>query len=85
MEEERRAGKLKRGGGAAGPGRGKKGKKATLPKNVGLAAQGIDKNLADHARKEVAKPKDRFEADVAKLVRGGYPFDHDETRDHRNR
>jgi hypothetical protein len=59
----------------AGPGRGKKGKTGGLRKNPpvyekkSLANQGIDKNLADRARKAAALPEKEFEAEVERAVR----------------
>jgi hypothetical protein len=44
-----------------------------LPKNPPieqtLEKQGIDKNLANRARKAAAMPEDKFEKDVAKTVK----------------
>jgi len=68
MAEERKAGKLAKGG---GPGRGKKGKNrvAKRPGFPALAEQGIDKHLADRARKAAALPEREFEKAVNKAVR----------------
>jgi hypothetical protein len=63
MENERKAGKLAKP--PAGPGRGKKGIKVGSPKNPTLRSQGIDKNLADRARKAAGMPEEEFEAKVA--------------------
>jgi hypothetical protein len=41
----------------------KSGRRAT---QLALGDRGVDKHLADRARKEAAKPEDKFEADVAK-------------------
>ncbi len=57
--------------GAPGPGRGKKGIKAGFLKNpaLSLAEQGVDKNLADRARKAAAMSEAKFEEVVAKAVK----------------
>jgi N6-adenosine-specific RNA methylase IME4 len=60
MEVDRRAGKLKRGG-------DRKSKVSEKP--LKLEAQGIDKNLADRARKAAAMPEAKYEAEVAKSVK----------------
>jgi N6-adenosine-specific RNA methylase IME4 len=60
MEEQRKAGKLKRGG-------DRKSKVSKKP--LTLDAQGVDKNLADRARKAAAIPVKQFEAYVEKTVR----------------
>jgi N6-adenosine-specific RNA methylase IME4 len=59
MEEERKAGTLKRGG-------TRKGSKVASGPLIALAKRGIDKHLADRSRKLAAMPKDKFEATVAK-------------------
>ena len=64
MEEERSAGKLAKGGGGR-HGRKRVSEKPALP----LAKQGIDKNLADRARKAAALSEDKFEASVARAKR----------------
>lgn len=67
MDEERRAGKLAVGvRGKPGPSRGKRGS-AGDPRfkdkdKPTLAERGIDKHLADHARKAAAMPETAFEA-----------------------
>jgi hypothetical protein len=68
MDEERRAGRLAKGGAEKGVGR--RGKNAGLPETriPTLADHGIDKNLADKARKLAAMSEDKFEAKVAKTV-----------------
>jgi len=77
LKEEREAGKLAKGTRGqklpAGPGRGKKGKTGgslTVPPVSDaktLAARGIDKHLADRARKAAAMPEDKFEAQTNKV------------------
>jgi N6-adenosine-specific RNA methylase IME4 len=57
MEGQRKAGELKRGG-------DRKSKASTKP--LKLVDQGVDKNLADRARKAARKSEDEFEADLAK-------------------
>jgi hypothetical protein len=56
--------------GTRGAGRPKKGGLAKNPPKdtATLADQGIDKNLADRARKAAAPPKEKFESEVAKVV-----------------
>jgi len=65
MDEERRAGRLAKG--AMEKGVGKRGN-AGLPETrvPSLADHGIDKNLADEARKLARMSDDEFEKDVAK-------------------
>lgn len=63
MESDRKAGKLAKG--ARNKGVGKRGSSAD-PRS--LANQGIDKHLADRARKAAAMPAARFEAQVARAV-----------------
>jgi N6-adenosine-specific RNA methylase IME4 len=67
MAEDKKTGKLAKR--PAGPGRGKKGVKVGLPKNPTLSEQGVDKNLADRARKAAAMPEHKFEAQVEKAVK----------------
>jgi N6-adenosine-specific RNA methylase IME4 len=67
MAEAKKAGKLPKN--APGPGRGKKGLKAGSPKDPALSKQGIDKHLADRARKAAALSDGTFEADVTKAVK----------------
>jgi hypothetical protein len=59
MEVARKAGKLAKPPLVKGPGRGKKGKTSGFQKTRGLSLkkQGIDKNLADRARKVAALPR----------------------------
>ena len=69
MEEDRKAGKLAKGGDK----NGRKGK-AGLRKNPAnapptLSEQGIDKNLADRARKAAAMPDAKFEEQVARAIK----------------
>jgi hypothetical protein len=65
MEEERKAGKLAKG--AREP-KTKRGTTRVAEKPASLADRGIDKNLADRARKAAEKPPEEFEADVAQTV-----------------
>src|ERR1700731_490842 len=69
MEEEREAGKLAKG--TRGTGRPKKGGSPKVPpKDVqSLAERGVDKHLADRARKAAAMPEAKFEAELAKTVK----------------
>ena len=60
MEDQRHAGSLKRGG-------DRRSKVKQRPLN--LADQGVDKHLADRARKAAAMPEDKFEASVAKKAK----------------
>ena len=62
MEDARKAGKLAKP--PAGPGRGKKGIKVGSPEDPTLRSQGIDKHLADRARKAAGMPEGEFEAKV---------------------
>jgi hypothetical protein len=65
MAERRAAGKLAKG--AREPGVGRRGTRvAEKPALPTLADQGIDKNLANEARKAAAMPEDKFEASVKK-------------------
>ena len=66
MEEARQAGKMAKG--AKQKGIGKRGSPAD-PRS--LSAQGVDKHLADRARKAAAMSEDKFEDDVAKARRAG--------------
>jgi hypothetical protein len=68
MVAARNAGKLAKGG---GPGRGKKGKKPgpRATRFLSLKDQGVDKHLADRARKAAAMPKAKFEVQVARAVK----------------
>jgi N6-adenosine-specific RNA methylase IME4 len=66
MAQERKAGRMAKP--PAGPGRGKKGHKVGSTGDPTLAGQGIDKHLADRARKAAAVPKAMFEAQVARAV-----------------
>ena len=59
MEADRQAGNLKHGGPRV----------AKKPLVETLADQGVDKNLADRARKAAAMPAERFEEQIAKAVR----------------
>jgi hypothetical protein len=65
IEDQRKAGKLAKppGGSKTRPKKDRVSKKPDLS----LADQGVDKNLADRARKAAAMPAREFEADVAKL------------------
>jgi N6-adenosine-specific RNA methylase IME4 len=67
LQEIRAAGKLAKGGAEKGVGRrgNNAGPQAT---RITLAEQGVDKHLADEARKLAAMPADKFEADLAKTV-----------------
>jgi N6-adenosine-specific RNA methylase IME4 len=59
MEEERKAGLIKEG----------RPRKRVTEKPISLNKRGIDKNLADRARKAAAMPEAKFEAEVAKVVK----------------
>ena len=66
MAEQRAAGKLAKGGGDQ---KSKNHRVAKKPSDKqSLAAQGVDKNLADQARKLAAQPKETFERSVARDV-----------------
>jgi hypothetical protein len=74
MEEERKAGKLAKG--TRGAGRPKIGGSPKVPPisrsgtdPASLWVRGIDKHLADRARKAAAMPEAKFEAEVAKTVK----------------
>jgi hypothetical protein len=56
MEEHREAGKLARGGAEKGVGRRGKNAGPRATRIQSLAEQGIDKHLADRARKAAAMP-----------------------------
>ena len=62
MEADRKAGKLKRGG-------ARKGSRVASGPLISLADQGVDKHLADRARKAAAMPEAKFEAQVARAVK----------------
>jgi N6-adenosine-specific RNA methylase IME4 len=62
MEDERQAGLLAKAAGS-------KGKRGFLKNPRTLAKRGIDKNLADRARKAAAMPEGKFEAGVDKVSR----------------
>lgn len=62
MEDERKAGKLK-GGGNRNP------RVAKKPVGKTLLDQGIDKNLADRARKAAAMPEVKFDKQVERAVK----------------
>ena len=70
MEDDRKAGKLAKG--ARGGGR-KNGPRGSLndprDKAPTLADQGVDKHLADRARKAAAMPEAKFEEQVARAVK----------------
>jgi N6-adenosine-specific RNA methylase IME4 len=66
MEDDRKAGKLAK---ATGGRRPKGHRVAKKPDVKTLADQGIDKNLADRARKSAAMSEDKFEAQVARDVK----------------
>lgn len=63
MEEDRKAGKLAKGT------RGSKIKGARVASGPTLADQGIDKHLADRARKVAAMPEAKFEEQVVRAVK----------------
>jgi N6-adenosine-specific RNA methylase IME4 len=63
MAEDRKAGKLAKGT------RGSRIKGARVASGPTLADQGIDKHLADRARKAAEMPEEKFEEHVAKTVR----------------
>lgn len=65
MEDDRKAGLLAKGARERGT---KRGTTRVVEKPASLAKQGIDKNLADQARKLAAMPEDRFEAETAQAV-----------------
>lgn len=67
MDDERKAGKLAKP--RAGPGRGKVGLPAdpTFSGVPTLAERGVDKNLADRARKMAAMPEDVFERGIQRV------------------
>jgi N6-adenosine-specific RNA methylase IME4 len=62
MEDERKAGLLAKAAGS-------KGKRGFLKNPRTLAKRGIDKNLADRARKAAAMSEGKFEAEVDKAAR----------------
>ena len=69
MESDRRAGKLAKGARAGGKKNGPRGSFIDPhDKTPSLADQGIDKHLADRARKAAAMPAAKFEAQVARAV-----------------
>jgi N6-adenosine-specific RNA methylase IME4 len=57
--------------GAAQPGVGRRGKNAGFLKThiLSLAKQGVDKNLADRARKAAAMTEQQFEASIARAIK----------------
>jgi hypothetical protein len=63
MEELREAGKLAKGT------RGSKVKGARVDSGPTLASRGIDKHLADRARKAAAMPEDKYEAATNKSIK----------------
>jgi N6-adenosine-specific RNA methylase IME4 len=63
MEDDRRCGKLAKGT------RGSKIKGARVASGPTLADQGVDKHLADRARKAAAMPEAKFEEQVARAVK----------------
>src|SRR6476620_3375323 len=66
MDDDRKAGKLAKGGGD----RKSDHRVAKRPGDApSLADQGIDKNLADRARKAAAMPEAKFEEQVARAVK----------------
>ena len=68
MEDDRKAGKLAKGAAAAK----KNGSRGSLkdPRDAPtLADQGVDKHLADRARKAAAMPEAKFEEQVARAVK----------------
>jgi N6-adenosine-specific RNA methylase IME4 len=71
MEDDRRSGRMAKG--AAEKGVGRRGKQCGFAgdphSRPSLADQGVDKRLADRARKAAAMPEDKFEAHVAKSVK----------------
>lgn len=70
MEDDRRAGKLAKGAKGNPRGRGAKIVRVSeKPTQQTLANQGIDKNLADRARKSAAMPAAKFEEQVARAVK----------------
>ena len=66
MEDDRRAGKLAKGGGDKKSDHRVAKKPGDAPS---LADQGIDKNLADRARKAAAMPEAKFEEQVARAAK----------------
>ena len=66
MEDDRKAGKLAKGGGDKKSDHRVAKKPGDAPS---LADQGIDKNLADRARKAAAMPEAKFEEQVARAVK----------------
>ena len=68
MEEDRKAGKLAKPPGGSKQ-RPKKDRVAKQPDVKTLLDQGIDKNLADRARKAAAMSEDSFEKQVSKAVK----------------
>jgi N6-adenosine-specific RNA methylase IME4 len=66
MEDDRRAGKLAKGGGDKKSDHRVVKKPGDAPS---LADQGIDKNLADRARKAATMPEAKFEEQVARAVK----------------
>jgi hypothetical protein len=68
MDDERKSGKLAKGARVKGIGR-RGGKRGSPDVPRSLADQGIDKHLADRARKAAAMSEDKFEEQVARTVK----------------
>lgn len=66
IEDQRKAGKLAKGARQKGT---KRGTTRVAEKPASLIDQGIDKNLADRARKSAAMSEEKFEAQVARSVK----------------
>lgn len=69
MEDQRKAGKLAKGAKGSGSNQHKKVVRVANGPAPTLAQQGVDKHLADRARKSAAMSKEKFEAQVARSVK----------------
>jgi N6-adenosine-specific RNA methylase IME4 len=69
IEDERKAGKLSKGARGSGSNQHRKVVRVDEKPTPTLADRGVNKNLADAARKAAAMPASKYEAETAKAIR----------------